>query len=286
MEYKYTSNVHDLLTTLIWHGVEKAICSPEPHGWLISNQAMTDRQTIATKDIPYAQDNISLLELKEKYDINNIILPFRIIDTRRKVKEQIKTAEQNLKDKSFYWIKFHCQVLDANITDIDNTDIIPFLKESKLPVLLHSWIRKDKRLSSHIFALAEKYPEINFCTAHMWRFEKKFWDLCNNKGIPPNLFIDTSPFYTVCHLIDGYTDQNILAKILKLDFKQTKDIFKEFAERYQDNLMRGSDYPYTSYPWYQWSYKENIDLLGILDEATRTKISQKNTLHFLWDINI
>jgi predicted TIM-barrel fold metal-dependent hydrolase len=183
-------------------------------------------------------------------------------------------------------MKFHCQVLDVNITDIDNPYVISFLKETRLPVLLHSWIRKDKRLSSNVFALAEKYPEIRFCIAHMWRFEKKFRDRCDKEGIPSNLFIDTSPFYTVCHLSEWYTDENILAKILKMDFKQTENIFKYFAERYQDNLMRGSDYPYISYPRYQWSYKENIDLLDTLDEELKIKISRKNALRFLWDKKI
>lgn len=281
--YTYSSNINELLTILTWNNIEKAICSPEPNWWLsyktISNYSNVD-------NIPYLQDNISLLEIKKDYDIDNIILPFWIVDTRTKVKDQIRIAQKKLQDKNIHWIKFHCQVLDVKITDIDNPYIMSFLKESKLPVLLHSGIRKNDWLSSKIFDIVEKYPEINFSIAHMWRFEKEFWDICEKKWVPSNLFIDTSPFYTICRLSDEYTQENIIAKILNMDYKKVKECFKEFSEKYQNHLMRGSDYPYISYPLHQWSYKENIDLIDTLDGDVKEKISSKNALKFLWYNNL
>lgn len=282
--YSYVSNTQDLINILNTHWVQKAICSPEPHWGLSFDENNTSHEeTAAINNIPYGQDNISLLKLKKAYDISNILLPFRIIDTRKKIKEQIKLAEQQLKKDPLYGVKFHCQTLDVNIADIDNPTIMPFLKDAKLPVLLHTWIRKDKWLASHVLDAVEKHAEINFSIAHMGRFEKKFWDRYDKNWMPWNLFIDTSPFYAICNLSASYKDKERLERILDINYKNTEDCFKMFVEKYKENLMRGSDYPYISYPEYQWSYKENIDLLNTLDEETKWKISYRNTLKFLWN---
>jgi hypothetical protein len=59
-------------------------------------------QRNAINSIPYAKDNISLIEIKKDYDTKDVLLPFRILDTRTKVKEQINIAEKSLKDGSFH----------------------------------------------------------------------------------------------------------------------------------------------------------------------------------------
>ena len=276
--YDYLTTMQSLLDVLDDNNVKKAVCSQMPY-----STEFVDIQRWNTGDynkIPFLLSNILLLEDKDKYDVNDKIIPFFNIHPQKKLVEQLHYIKEII--DSWWqckWIKYNCQATNTNIDSINNPILIDFCREYKLPILLHTWVSKNWN-ASNVFDFIKNTPDIKFSVAHLWRLHRLFRNMVKNEWIPQNMFIDISPYKLV------YLTQKVkqCKPWINLEDVDEKTLLHSICVQYVDHIIRWTDFPFVwdEELYKQWSYKENLLILDGLDPEIIKKITSINIKRFLW----
>ncbi len=263
--------IQELINSYNWL-IQKIVTFPMP--WTNIN---------SSESIPYEVENIYLIQEIDRWNFNNIILPFISIHPRINVTEQLEVIVRLMRITKIYWLKFH--TLDT-LSYIDNffknDEIINFCKQYKLPILIHSanfdWFEN----CNNIFHFAEKYKDINILIAHMMWFSNIFFERLKNYKYW-NLFFDCSPFLWMCKMYETYKNENCL----NLNYANPKDVLLFLYKNFPNRLICGSDQPFWKFNidsdnYVDFSINDELKLLFWLQEKIISQIANKNSKNFLW----
>lgn len=232
--------------------------------------------------IPYLLENNNLLYTIENEKFEDKVLPFLCLHPKIKLSEQLENIYIIIKNYKIYWIKFHTLDTNSSIDDFfNNSEIISFLRDFKLPVLIHSanfeWVEN----CDNIFYYAEKYKDINILVAHMMWFSKVFFEKLRNFNWK-NLFFDTSPFLWMCNFYKNFDFKN---NTLNLDFSNPKKVLNFLYENYPNNIIWWSDQPFENFSdnWIiSYNIKDELNFLFSFEHKIIRKIASENSENFLF----
>jgi len=280
-------SVSDLVRKFKSTGVNNTITFPCASDlfWFDSSLVARSRQWKYTgesaEDFPYQFANSSHLNEVELFG-EGVVLPFINILPAVREEEQINSVLEEIKRGDIFGLKFHPLAVHTRADSLKQSRFIEVAQRYNLPVTIHSGPDKYSQ-AQQIVELAQTFPDVRFCIAHAAHFDVKIF---TNRGCKlPNLFTDTSPFISLCYLAnqEGCQDQ-----ILNLDYNDPARALVEFATRWPDNIIWGTDEPWTTLAdknkkiLTKVSYEDECALLKRIPENLRRKISYENTMKYLF----
>ena len=249
---------------------------------------------------PYEIDNRRLI--KEVYEfcpeLSGRFLPFICLDTANKVPQQIEAAKKLAEKYPIYGIKIN--PIDRKVPVItllsEGKAILALAAELNIPLLFHAAPAGLDEYSSaeDILNIAEKYPSLRFCLAHSLLFCK---DLLDRANLLPNVWVDTAAIKIQVDLVRELVSKGTLdnARLIDADFSDHCDVMKKLVAAYPGLIIWGSDSPAYTFmtrrqqgdgEFYDFRlpgrYEDEISALKCLDEQDIGKISNKNTIDFIF----
>jgi predicted TIM-barrel fold metal-dependent hydrolase len=235
------------------------------------------------QDFPYQKENEFLLYECELFGEGHT-LPFLAINPREKVREQLLQIKKWMKRYKIYGLKFHTLATHSKATALRRTGFIELAKSHNLPIMIHAGFSGSAR-PKYIFEIAKENPEVRFCVAHLADFSQELFNLLDIDFLP-NLFIDPSPFMALC--VAAAYEKNTERK--EFDFRRPDIVLRQLAERYSENLIWGTDEPWTT-PVDKFGniiervdYEDEVILLNSLPKYLKQKIAYENSIRFLGKI--
>lgn len=284
--YPISQGVLDLSQKIAENGIDYAITFPFPDTFFYEIAPYLDNFNYKPSNLmnfPFELENLNLLNQIKHFKIKNI-LPFLSFSLNYGIDKQVESFQILAKKYAIYGLKYHNFADQHNVLDILHyPKLIDCLLENDWPIMMHSG-RDSKTSAVTIYEFAKKIPEIRVCVAHLGRFNKEFWNLLIKEPLP-NLYVDTCPF------INLYTGINLKkGKFLQIDLKQ-KDALEAlnyFYELIPNNLIWGTDYPYTYTADITQKassiilYKDEVNLLKKMGTNIVQKIASENVVNFLF----
>lgn len=279
-----TQNTKDLVDKVTGAGVRFLIVSPMATSTYYNLRILAENLELSPsgqQDFPYQRENAFLL-----YECRLLggkrVLPFLAINPLEKVDEQVEQLEEWIKSEEIYGLKLHTLATHSPATALEGTPFLDLARKYNLPIMIHSGIHEYAK-PSNVFQIARRNRDIRFSLCHFGDFLEELFVELENKGNPQNLFIDTSPFISLCRM----SADEKLPSVRQLNFAQPKKLFSELVQKYSDILIWGTDEPWTipldrsGNILQEVDYKDEVDLLLTLPQHLRIKLAQKNIIEFL-----
>ncbi len=252
--------------------------------------------------VPYAIENELLL--KEVYEFcpeyKGRFLPFVSVDPVRLIKKQVKNILELEKKYKIYGIKIVPVACQSSILGLlqEGKPFIDLAKERSWPFLIHTTVHPVENFSHTrlVFKVVEKNPDVRFCLAHCIGFEKNFLKLADQME---NVWVDTSALKIQVELA---RENNPIAappqQRFDADYNDHRKVLRALVEAFPDTIVWGTDTPAYSYiarrkqgtgknsyvkVWLKGTYEDEISALMYLSEQKRIKISNTNSLNFLFN---
>lgn len=210
------------------------------------------------------------------------VLPFANFIPGIKDDQQVEYLHAKNSEGTLFGLKFHPLASQTPAEILESSPISNFAQQYRLPITIHTGPDKYSQ-PMKVFHLAQKFPTINFCAAHVGQFNQEFLDSIA-KSRPENLFIDTSPFISLSHAYG----QNHQDSVIDLPFSDPKQALLSLYDFLPNNLIWGTDEPWTTITndktggiYSRVVYQQEADLLNSLPLSVRQKIAHNNTLRFL-----
>lgn len=280
-------SVSDLVRKFKSTGTDRAITFPCASDlfWFDSSLVARHRQWKHTdhsaEDFPYQYANFSHLNEVELFG-EGVVLPFVNILPLVREEEQINSVIDEIKRGEIFGLKFHPLAVHTRADSLKQSEFIEVAQRYNLPVTIHSGPDEYSQ-ALQIVELARTFPNVRFCIAHAAHFDAKI--LTDNGSSLPNLFTDTSPFISLCYLASQEEDSS---KILDLNYNDPALALANFATRWPDNIIWGTDEPWTTLAdknkkiLTKVSYEDEHAILNNIPENLRRKISYNNTIRYLF----
>ena len=238
------------------------------------------------EEFPYQITNPALLREAKVFGKDKL-LPFMAIHPTEKVDEQINFLNSVAQD--IYGLKLHTRTTNTTATDLHETAFIDFARTNNIPILIHTKNVPEFTNAKHVITLAANNSEVRFCIAHLCDFDI---DLLGKIPLYDNLFVDTSPFLTLCELAaDGDFDQ-VSSNLVETDYHNPAKCLEDIYNLVSDSLLWGTDEPWTATSDYDgtlltdFSYDDEVEVLRQLKRNGRedivSKITKVNTAKFLF----
>ncbi len=302
LEYPYAETLESLFYKQMSAGVDVSIVFPDTSDLFFNLKTLISKGlNVADKkpisELPYAIENT--LVMREIFEFNPEIksrfIPFVSVDPERKTRCQVKFLESLEKKYPIYGIKINPTTSQSKIICLSKQGnvFLRYARERNIPFLFHtSPVPED--YYSHVkdaFKVIEKNPDIRFGLAHAIVFHKRYLDFANSL---PNVWVDTAALKIQ---VDSFMAGKLfnLYEPIAADFSDHKKVMKQLMEMYPDTMMWGSDSPAYSYICrrrqgknifrdfnYKGSYKDEKDALDYLPAVLKKKISNTNTLNWLF----
>jgi len=251
---------------------------------------------------PYLIENELLL--KEVYEFcpeyEGRFLPFISVDPVRCVKKQVKNILELEKKYKIYGIKIVPVVCQSSILGLldEGKQFIEIAKERNWPFLIHTTVHPVENFSHAklVFRVIDKNPDIKFCLAHCIGFDKNYLQAADQLE---NVWVDTSALKIQVQLAK---ENNPVAaspeQRFDADYNDHKKVLEALVESFPNTIIWGTDTPAYSYIakrkqgtgknsfvdlWLKGTYKDEVEALMHLPEQKRIKISNTNSMEFLFD---
>lgn len=303
-EYPYAQTIEGLYYQQLSGGVDVNVVFPlcadlyfEPEGLLQGNLIPAAKPL---SDIPYKTEN--LLLMREVFDycpeLSDRFVPFVSVDPARDVAGQIKELESIEKKYPIYGIKVipvGCQSRALELLD-KGKSFLDFAAERNIPFLFHATTIPNDEYSqaSDIFKIIDRRSELRFCLAHCLIFNKHFLDLADEA---PNVWVDTAAMKIQVDVANEMVEQKLIksSDLIDADFNDYREVMKTICQMYPDTIIWGTDSPAYVYHCMRQqgkglsqefalkgTYGNELEALNSLSATQRTKVSNANTLEFLF----
>ncbi len=302
-EYPYAQNIEGLYYQQLHGGVDVNIVFPFTSDLyfdlpgLIAGRFEKSRPPVSSA--PFQAEN--LLLLREVFDycpeLSRRFLPFISMDPLRETRAQAREIEKLLKKYPVYGIKINPATSHAPVTALlkEGRCLLALAREQNWPILLHTSGQASdvNSYAGNAFKVIDANPDIRFCLAHCILFKKPFLD---RALATPNVWVDTAAFkiqVDVCRKWAGKTINQ--SDLIDADFSDHNDVLAKICADYGEKIVWGTDSPAYAYicrrklnktQWQEFNYKgtydDEIRLLRRRSPSVRRKITNRNTLRFLF----
>ena len=275
--YPYSQDPLDLIRKMQANKIDYSICFPFP---LNGEFGLT-----------YDLFNQLLLQESQKFG-DNKLLPFMGISLDDNLQTQLQSIDSLRSKYNIYGFKIYPPNDKYSINDKAVESILSeYVEKYNLPLIFHTAFSGNGN-PLNILDFAKHHPNIRLVLAHAARFnENAFQEIKTLE----NVYLDCSPLNLLCALMRKYCEKHTCAFDRSLFFEPNKT-FMELYKLFPDKLVWGSDAPYnysTNFQEDEWteynqsySYEENAAFIFTLDEKIREKVAHKNTLNFLFGVDI
>src|SRR3989344_3000715 len=270
-----TQSMRDLALKMSIAGIDYFVVYP------LASTTYFDCRTFEPSGIdgfPYELGNKALLYESQLFGPNALVFP--AIHPKVRVREQVHFLEEELSRDSILGLKFHPLAAHATLDDLMRSDILQLMREYRLPMTIHSSDFDEYSDPKRVFALLEHCPDIRVSIAHCGFFDREFYRHARDFG---NLYMDSSSFRVLCGLFSRRKEGNHV----KLKWEEPQEALRELFQMFPDQLMWGTDEPWTCYTDYEGNLAVAGDIMAekiVLESQDRTvreKISYYNTVRFL-----
>lgn len=291
--YPTSQNVVDLESKTRLSGIDYVVVFPFPGQQFYrkppEDLSKSSDLSQGTEESPYYLANRQLL-----YEIsmfgNDRFLPFANIFPGVEESLQARNLEEPIRDGKLYGFKLHTLATQTSADKLGNSVFLDLARSYSLPILIHSG---PDTLSDpmNIIDLAGQNPDIRFCIAHAARFEKRIYDYLKDNP-NENLFIDSSPFLSICKLTLQDIEDGANGEKLDLAYDSPGQALQDLFGMLPDNLIWGSDEPWTTITDDRNSgilsphnYQDEVSLLKSLPAGVISQIAHHNTSNYLFGTN-
>ena len=243
LNYRYptTADLIDFHEKMSKNGVDYSITFPMPTTLYYDGRMILQGEYIHSgiSLFPYQIENEYLVKQIEHFKITNI-LPFLSFSIHCEVEKQVEHLRNLIEHYPVYGLKYHSKVEQYPVNKFGRGNkFLELAQEYNIPVVIHSEIREDS-LPMNILSLAEMYPDVRFCVAHLACFSDVFFKEIDKKGYE-NVFFDTSPLSILIKPRNVYEYRQ---RIKTLNYNNPKEIFDYFYLRYSKKILWGTDNPW------------------------------------------
>lgn len=293
--YPSVQSVKDLVMKMELSDVNYAVTFPCATSYYYYNlKAFRERYDLITdpnESFPYEAANKSLIYEIEAFG-DGRILPFAIILPGEKEDSQYDYLKDLAEQGILFGLKMHSLAIHKSPLDLIGTKFMDLLGEYDLPILFHTGPDSDSD-AMKVIKLAEQYPHIRMCIAHAADCRVEVFQRLQ-EGDLPNVFTDTSPFITMCHVLPTHIEQGKGGKKFDFPYKNgLSETLVKIYQQYPQGVMWGTDEPWTSLVKAdengkpkviaRVNYSDEVDLLRSLPAEIVQNIAHKNSLRFLFD---
>lgn len=288
--YPTVQSVKDLVMKLNATGVDFAVNFPcaASYYYIDLETLVQTRKFVPTQVEAYPHEKANQQMM---YEISlfgsNQLLPFSIVFPKFELQKQIERIYELAEQDILFGIKLHTLGSRSPITTLANTELIGLAERFSLPFMVHTGPDKYS-LPQHVVEMALQYPRVRFCAAHVGRFEKTLYDSLQEHSLD-NLFIDTSPFISLCRLTPEDIQNDSGGEKLDLDYCNPQQALQDIVKLYGRHLLWGTDEPWTTITDDRQQgivqpidYRDEVELLRSLPASTVNTIAYRNTYRFLF----
>lgn len=291
--YPSSQSVKDLVFKIEHSKVDFAVTFPCPNStYYFDLKAITEGKR-ATDPLPIESFPYEFTNRQLFYEVSlfgaDRILPFAIIYPGVEEDKQIESLEEYAKRGILFGLKHHTSVGSISAKKLIGSPLIDFARIYNLPVIIHSGVSENAR-PENIMDLAEKHQDVRFCIAHAAEFETTAFDRFI-KSSYKNVFIDTSPFISICASASQEVSKNLGSNKLKLNYDNPSKAMEELYNLIPKSLVWGTDEPWTTITddvkgdiLVKVDYQDEVHLLHSLSKKVSDDIAYKNTIRFLFDL--
>ncbi len=241
------------------------------------NSIHLEKMKPSGKDVfPYRLENEFILS---ECNGKDRLLPFLFVDPSEKLEEQVEYIKSKIKGTNrIYGIKVHPFATHSYPQSIIDSELVVLMRAYNLPIIFHSGSDVYSN-PQNIIELSEAHPDIRIDMAHLCGFDR---DLFKNLPDNKNLFIDISPFVSLCKSVI-HKDFSVVSKnYLELDYIDIKEVLIYFVSNYREKLMWGTDTPWHNVT--NTSYEMENTFLEILSFEDKKIITETNAKKFLGNL--
>lgn len=268
-------------------GVKKAAVFPFP-GTLYYNPLKILNENIwepsGLENFPYQVENRALLAEIRIRNWKEKFYPFLAFDPKERVEEQC----QFLREQSgFFGIKVHTLATRSQPADV-SPKLVEILEERNIPIMFHTG-RQDNTSPDRVVEFSRQNRQLRVGLTHLAGLDA---ETLLEAQRHPNLFIDTSPFLCICYFAARGINKYLSSHVVGIDFSDTEAVLLELYRILGENLIWGSDEPFSCFSNKEgkivvnFTYSEQMDVLKRLIFSGYQHIVQKiaveNTQRFLF----
>lgn len=265
----------------------------------LSNQRVPSEQPLSKA--PYQTENEMVL--KEVFlfcsEYENRFLPFVSVDPGRLQAEQIENLLALEKQYNFYGIKINPLYCQSSVLSLLGRGkvFLDFARQRSLPFLIHSTSDEREQLSyaKNVFSVIEENQDLRFCLAHCLGFSSAFLEKANRMA---NVWVDTSALKIQSQMArENSPIVETPEKRFKSNYADHRQVMLDLARAFPETIIWGSDSPAYSYICQRkqgenavagfnlkGSYEEEKAGLDFLPDPLKYKVSNENTLNFLFGL--
>lgn len=236
------------------------------------------------EDYPYQVANRQMLYEVDLLGGGNIF-PFFTIFPGYNEEAQTEEIERLAGEDRIYGLKLHTMATRTKANSLIDGNFIKLARDHSLPMLIHS---RDDNYSDPINAirLASSSPDVRICISHAAIFNKGVFASAERMS---NVFFDVAPFLTLCTIASEKIKRGEGQNLLELQYENPEIALAQLISQFPYKILWGSDEPWTtvtndatSNVFIRSSYKAEVDVLNSLPPEMRTRISNLNTVKFLF----
>jgi len=249
--------------------------------------------------LPYQVENTMVMREIFVFlpEIQHRFIPFLCVDPARETRQQLGFLRELERDFPVYGIKISAVQCQSVITSLlrEGSVFLGYARERNIPFLLHTTVdpSEDYSQARLCFTVIEEHPEIRFCLAHCIGFHREYLHAADAL---PNVWVDTSAL-TIQVQCARENNQIIAApdQRFRADYDDHRKVLLALAEEFPNTIVWGSDSPAYTYICQRKQgehstmdfrlkaqYSDEKDALDALPTDLRMKVSNTNTLRFLF----
>lgn len=225
-------------------------------------------------DYPFQYENYALVNLVKDFSLKNV-LPFLSFSTHSQITKQKESIIEIIQSYDVYGLKYHATIERRSVLTKQFEEFAEIARLYDIPIMVHTKIDKWAN-PNYLIDFATQNPDVRICAAHCAHFDAEFFRRVK-KECPSNLFVDCSPFTRICYDYAHMANHNIL----KLNFLNPQDAFKQLFEEIPTMLLWGTDTPFNVFcdESRVTTYRDEVEIIS--SELQREQL-YRNTLRFLF----
>ncbi len=302
-EYPYAQTAEGLYYRQISSGVDVNIVFPwAPELYCDLPRLLKGHNVVPGENplfpVPYVIENEQIMTEVYRFcpEYHGRFITFVSADPGHEVAGQIEALQKLEKNYPIYGIKISpvfCQSPITRLLDKGHA-LVDFVLKRNIPMLIHSTVDPQESYSqvSDILTVARAYPDLRICIAHGAGFDREYLACADQM---PNVWVDTSALKIQVELALTTSLMATPERRFEADYTNHLSVMQKLVEAFPDTILWGSDSPAYAYIcrrkqaqgiYQEFRLKANYEdekaALDILPPKSRLKVSNTNTLKFLF----
>lgn len=304
MEYPYAQTLEGLARQQTCGGVDVNVVFPVSADLYFDYLPLTRGDLVPAiepvSSAPYATENRTIMHnlFNRCPELASRFLPFVSVDPGRAVAGQLNELRSLEREFPIYGIKISgvsCQSCVTGLLD-EAVALLDFAEERDLPLLFHVTPLPDDKYSqaADVFRIIESRPQLRFCLAHCIQFHR---EPLERADATPNVWVDTAALKIQVQVIRQEAGKTIpTSDLVAADYLDHRQVMNVLCRKYPGTMIWGTDSPYYAFMCrrkqgfhgevrefsLKGTYEDEIAALNALPEDLRLRVSNTNTLDFVF----